>query len=339
VPAAAAQGREGVTETRERLISYGPLAIPGLDWRLVTEIDEAEAMQPEAELGRRLLLWGLVLMVLIASSALWLAGRLVRPLGVLFRAARRVASGHYRTQVPILTHDEMGLLAAQFNSLATSIERQSAEIQEKNRENESLLLNILPGPIAERLKEGEQRIVDSFPCVTVLFADIVGFTVLSGRESPGEVVAMLNDLFSHFDALAAEHGVEKIKTIGDAYMAVAGLPVSCDDHARRMVEMARGMLLEIRRHSQETGMPLSIRIGINSGPVVAGVIGRSKFIYDLWGDTVNVASRMESHGVPDRVQVTQPVYEALRAEYEFECRGEIEVKGKGKTQAWLLREL
>jgi len=174
--------------------------------------------------------------------------------------------------------------------------------------------------------------------VTVLFADIVGFTVYSGTETPDEVVAMLNRLFTHFDGLAARHGVEKIKTIGDAYMAVAGLPSPCEDHARRIVEMARGMLEEVRRHSRETGIPIAIRIGVNSGPVVAGVIGSSKFIYDLWGDTVNVASRMESHGVPDRVQVTGPVYELLRETHQFECRGEIEVKGKGKTMAWLLRE-
>jgi len=334
----ALAGSEGFATARGRLISYGPLAIPGLQWALATEIDETEAMQPIAELGRRLLVWGLVLAVLMAGAVTWMASRFVRPLGVLFRAARRVASGHYDTRVPILTHDELGLLAAQFNSLASSVRRQSAEIQEKNRENEALLLNILPGPIADRLKGGEQKIVDSFPCVTVLFADIVGFTVYSGTETPDEVVAMLNQLFTHFDGLAAQHGVEKIKTIGDAYMAVAGLPSPCKDHARRIMDMAREMLEEVRRHSRETGIPLSIRIGINSGPVVAGVIGSSKFIYDLWGDTVNVASRMESHGVPDRVQVTDRVHELLRGEYAFECRGEIEVKGKGKTMAWLLRE-
>jgi class 3 adenylate cyclase len=336
--AAAVAGSEGFAEAQERLISYGPLAIPGLQWALVTEIDETEAMQPVMQLGRRLLLWGSLMALLMAGVVVLVANRFVRPLGVLFRAARRVASGHFDTRVPILTHDELGLLSAQLNSLASSIRRQSAEIQQKNRENEALLLNILPGPIADRLKGGEQKIVDSFPCVTVLFADIVGFTVYSGTETPDEVVAMLNRLFTHFDGLAARHGVEKIKTIGDAYMAVAGLPSPCEDHARRIVEMARGMLEEVRRHSRETGIPIAIRIGVNSGPVVAGVIGSSKFIYDLWGDTVNVASRMESHGVPDRVQVTGPVYELLRETHQFECRGEIEVKGKGKTMAWLLRE-
>jgi adenylate cyclase len=150
-------------------------------------------------------------------------------------------------------------------------------------------------------------------------------------------VDLLNDLFRRFDAIAQGFGVEKIKTIGDAYMAVAGLPVHYDDHARRMADMALEMTAEASRFSKDRDLDFSLRIGINSGPVVAGVIGATKFIYDLWGDTVNTASRMESHGVAGSVQVTHRVYEQLKNDYEFEPRGEIEVKGKGRMSAWLLR--
>ncbi|MCC7154105.1 MAG: adenylate/guanylate cyclase domain-containing protein, partial [Bryobacterales bacterium] len=147
----------------------------------------------------------------------------------------------------------------------------------------------------------------------------------------------LNDLFSRFDQMAQRLGVEKIKTIGDAYMAVAGLPHACPDHAQRMMRMAVEMTEEMRRYSRILGKTVELRVGLNSGPVVAGVIGATKFIYDLWGDTVNIASRMESHGVPGSIQVTRAVYEALKDEYEFEYRGVIEVKGKGQMEAWLVK--
>jgi len=205
------------------------------------------------------------------------------------------------------------------------------------RENERLLLNILPAPIADRLKAGNEHIADAFAEVTVLFADIVGFTTLSASRPAEAVVELLNDLFSRFDLAAKEFGIEKIKTIGDAYMAVCGLPDPCPDHMERMMEMAVRMLQLAKETGVERGIPLSLRIGVNSGPVVAGIIGRRKFIYDLWGDAVNLASRMESHGVPDAIQVTRPLFEKLQGRFPFESRGSIEVKGKGSVETWLLR--
>jgi class 3 adenylate cyclase len=221
--------------------------------------------------------------------------------------------------------------------MVTSIREKAEIIQQKNRENERLLLNILPMPIAERLKGGETRIADNFAEVTVLFADLVGFTKLSAKASPQQMVDMLNELFTGFDESAQRNGVEKIKTIGDAYMAVAGLPTPYPDHTRRIVLLALDILEHVANFRERTGSDLSIRIGVNCGPVVAGVIGSTKFIYDLWGDTVNVASRMESHGVPGTIQVTRAVYEQLADEFEFEERGGIEVKGKGVLETWLLR--
>lgn len=205
------------------------------------------------------------------------------------------------------------------------------------RENEELLLNILPAPIADRLKSGDEHIADNFTEVTVLFADIVGFTQLAASMPAQAVVEVLNDLFTRFDMAAQELGIEKIKTIGDAYMAVCGLPNACEDHTERMVKMALRMMKIAREYSTDSGKVLQLRIGVNAGPVVAGIIGRRKFIYDLWGDTVNLASRMESHGLPDAVQVTRPVYDKLRELYSFEARGPIDVKGKGSVDTWLLK--
>lgn len=204
------------------------------------------------------------------------------------------------------------------------------------RENERLLLNILPASIADRLKSGDEHIADSFAEVTVLFADIVGFTKLSASMTAQSVVELLNDLFTRFDMAVRELQIEKIKTIGDAYMAVSGLPDPCADHIERTMRMAVRLLQITRQLSEERGLPLQLRIGVNTGPVVAGIIGARKFIYDLWGDTVNLASRMESHGVPGAIQVTQPVYEKTRDQYAFEKRGLIEVKGRGTLETWLL---
>ncbi len=210
-------------------------------------------------------------------------------------------------------------------------------LQYEQEQSERLLLNILPEEIANRLKRGDSTIADTFADVTVLFADIVGFTQLSSQVSPTQLVALLNDIFSTFDNLAEKHGLEKIKTIGDAYMVVGGLPIPRPDHAVAIAEMALDMLDAIDEFSNTHNQNLSIRIGINTGPVVAGVIGIKKFIYDLWGDTVNTASRMESHGKPGCIHVTPTTYQELQEKYIFESRGAIEVKGKGMMNTYLLQ--
>jgi class 3 adenylate cyclase len=202
--------------------------------------------------------------------------------------------------------------------------------------SEGLLLNVLPRSIAERLKHKPGVIAESHDEVTVLFADVVDFTPFTERTEPERVVGVLDEIFSTFDALAERHGLEKIKTIGDAYMVAAGLPEPRPDHARAMAEMALDMQAEFSSRCTALGVDLAIRIGMDSGPVIAGVIGRHKFIYDLWGDTVNTASRMESHGLAGRIQVSEATYRLLCDDYEFEERGMIELKGKGERLAYLL---
>lgn len=258
------------------------------------------------------------------------------PLTRLDHAATKVSQGDLEQQVVVHSEDELGRLTSTFNSMVVSIRDQTEEIQRKNEENERLLLNILPGPIADRLKQGEETIADYFPEVTVLFADIVGFTVMSGSVSPSDLVKLLNRLFTMFDDSAHCLGIEKIKTIGDSYMAVAGLTIEIEDPPAAMVEMAREMQRGVDQINAQQGTSFQIRIGINCGPVVAGVIGKSKFIYDLWGDTVNLASRMESHGVAGRIHVSEAVYKSVKDRFRVEKRGDIDIRGKGPVPCYLV---
>jgi adenylate cyclase len=211
------------------------------------------------------------------------------------------------------------------------------KLRYQQEKTETLLLNILPKLIAQRLKQNPGIIADSFESVTVMFADIVGFTNLSAQISALELVQLLNEIFSLFDALAQRHNLEKIKTIGDAYMVVGGLSIPNENHLSAIADLALDMQQAIAQVQTLQGKPFQIRIGINCGSVVAGVIGSNKFIYDLWGDTVNVASRMESTGIPGYIQVTESIYEQLKEFYEFEPRGLTQIKGKGEMMTYWLK--
>jgi class 3 adenylate cyclase len=210
------------------------------------------------------------------------------------------------------------------------------QLQQEREKSERLLLNILPQPIAEQLKHDSGVVAESYDNVTVLFADIVDFTSFASRVSPSALVNTLNSIFLRFDGLAERYGLEKIKTIGDAYMVVGGLPSSRADHAEAIAEMALAMQASIADISARKGEEFVLRIGVSSGPAIAGVIGAKKFTYDLWGDTVNTASRMESLGLPGRIQVCPATYERLRHRYIFDERGEIYVKGKGAMTTYFL---
>lgn len=219
---------------------------------------------------------------------------------------------------------------------AKVIGRQQAMLEHEKRRSEDLLLNILPGSIATRLKDSPESIADNFSNVSVVFVDIANFTVISGSHAPRDIVDMLNRVFTEFDLIVRKHGLEKIKTIGDAYMAVAGVPVPREDHA----QLAALAALEMQRVGgllcDPCGNTVNFRIGISSGPAVAGVIGAYKFAYDLWGDTVNTASRMESHGEVGKIQISESVHDLIKDEFNLEPRGEISVKGKGSLRTWWL---
>ncbi len=279
----------------------------------------------------------LVSLVFGAGSLFLLEKLVLSRLANLSKDVQKIGStGDLSLRVKALGEDELTSLATTINSMVQKLETSNKELAVERDKTEALLLNILPEPIAERLKEKEGTIADNFAEVTVMFADIVGFTTLSEQMPPAKLVRLLNDIFSRFDRLLEKHGLEKIKTIGDCYMVVGGLPIERPDHAEAVAEMALEMLTEIEKFNFEQDQEFAIRIGLNTGSVVAGVIGLKKFVYDLWGDTVNTASRMESHGIPGRIHLSKATYEQLKNKYRLEARGIIRVKGKGNMATFLL---
>ena len=250
-----------------------------------------------------------------------------------------------RSQMDMTIQDEMTEVFTAFHQMFDRIydemkQRQAVEsaLREEQSKSDKLLLNVLPACIADRLKEQESAIADKFESVTILFADLVNFTTLSTHVTPVDLVCLLNNIFSRFDDLAVANGLEKIKTIGDAYMVVGGIPMEKLDHAQAIANMALQMRQALAEFNTETNQNFALRIGINTGPVVAGVIGRRKFAYDLWGDTVNVASRMESHGIPGKIQVTHETYLQIRDSYHLEPRGKIAIKGRGELETYFLND-
>lgn len=224
----------------------------------------------------------------------------------------------------------LGYFVGEKNRLFTRLQGEQAK-------SENLLLNILPREIAAILKNESRTIADHYTEASILFADMVGFTPLSARLAPVEVVELLNEAFSYFDSLLDKYDVEKIRTIGDNYMVASGVPRRRSDHAQRLVCMALDMRDFAKTHRFRNGQRVSFRIGINSGPVIGGVIGKRKFVYDVWGDAVNIASRMESHGMGGTIQITRATYELIKDEFVCEPRGSVDVKGKGEMEVWLVR--
>ena len=233
----------------------------------------------------------------------------------------------------------IGAGAIAFTLLASFANQRNAALSalriEQDR-SETLLTNILPSSIADRLKAANETIADHFDSASVVFADVVDFTPLAQRLAPDEVVGILDRMFSGFDTLVERHGLEKIKTIGDCYMAAAGVPEPSPDHARRAALLALDMREAVATSNAGNGFDLELRIGINSGPLIAGVIGHKRFLYDLWGDAVNTASRMESQSTPGEIQMTRETYELLKDEFDCTPRGTIQVKGKGEMETWYL---
>ncbi|MCH7763366.1 MAG: response regulator [Candidatus Marinimicrobia bacterium] len=234
----------------------------------------------------------------------------------------------------ISTEDELHRLNVE---LEKRVQKRTSQLNAAREQSEKLLLKILPQPIIERLKLSRESISDDFEDVTILFADIVEFTKMSSQFTSGELVNLLNRIFTAFDRLAQKHQLEKIKTIGDAYLVVGGLPEGNANHAASVAEMALDMQKQMSKLSEVMSLQIQLRIGINSGPITAGVIGENKFIYDLWGDTVNTASRMESYGLAGEIQVSEETHSRLKDKFLFEKRGIIEVKGKGEMRVFLLK--
>ncbi|MHC5825196.1 MAG: adenylate/guanylate cyclase domain-containing protein, partial [Nostoc sp.] len=261
----------------------------------------------------------------------------VKPIYTLIESARKVGAGEIDAVVKSGSQDEFGDLAKSFNQTISSLRTETQLIEQKNRENEALILNIFSPAIAKRLKQGDREIADQISNVSILFSDLDRFTKLSQSMSPQEVVGLLNELVTAFDEMTDKYGLEKIKTIGDGYMAVCGLSVPRLDHDKRTVDFGLEMLSFIRRFNYEKGLHLDLRLGINSGDVVAGVIGKNKLLYDVWGDSVNIANRLKSACPPGAILVSQNICDRLHDLYDFEQVGEIQEPGKEKLVAWQLK--
>ena len=319
------------------LNAFQPVSIPGINWGLVVKMDYDEAFAPVTAFERQVMLYAAGFVIIVTLLAMGLTNRFIRPLHTLAEAVRQIGEGKKDVKVEDEGLDEIGSLSRAFNQMLDKLRIGNEELRLRNRENEALLLNMLPAPIALRIKGGEQRIADSVASVTVLFADIIGFEDYSRSADAEEVVGLLNEIVSAFDEAAERRGVEKVKTIGSIYMAVSGLSIPSIDHIHRMVSFSRDLMEIIHRVNHRHNLQLTLSIGINTGPAIAGIVGKQKFIYDLWGDTVTLAGRMQSAKVVGNIKLTQAVREALGDLHTFEQAGELELPGKGSQAIWVLK--
>lgn len=316
------------------LSSYAPLRIEGVNWSVIAELEADEAFAPLRQFEREVIVAASILALAVTFVAMWLSSVFVTPIQKLTRGVRQLADGDTQVRVELSSRDEFGELAESFNAMADAIHEKNTTIETQAKENEALLLNILPSVVAQRLKDGERRIADSYPNVSVLFTTLDGFTDQAAHLSPQDAFGLINQLVDAFDEAAEEIGIEKVKTLGDSYMAACGLTVPRLDHAKRAVEFAARALHIVFRFNQERDMQLALRIGIHTGPVLAGIVGRSKFVYDLWGNTVNVASRIRYEAKPNAIQVTQQVYERLPHPRGFVACLPLQTKGMGLLKTW-----
>lgn len=342
---AGKQGTQIINDYRNVpvLSSYAPLHIDELNWVILSEIDLAEAYAPIYSFERQLLISATILMLAVTLLAMGLAYLFVKPINQLIENAQRVEKGKLDALIPLNSQDEFGELAKSFNAMVYSLRAQTELIEEKNLENEQLLLSVFPSAIAKRLKRGEKNIAERVSNVAVLFSELTGFTKLSLSLSAYEVVSILNDLVGAFDEAAERYGMEKIKTIGDRYMAVCGLSLPYLDHDKRAIDFALEMFMIVRRFNHERRLQLNIRIGIHSGNLLAGIVGRSKFIYDVWGDTVDKSQALMSACPIGGILVSEVVYHRLADLYEFESviglPGLPESNGKNIINAWCLKSM
>ena len=340
---AALDGESGVIETEDYrgapvFAAYGPMDLDSLRWGVISEIDRAEALEPLAAYARRALAAAAALALLASLLAVWFAGRIARPIEQLVEGARRISAGDLDTPVPLADAPEFRALGQAFNDMAGSLRGNRDRMQEQVRETERLLSSLLPGPGAAQVREGRQDEPQAFADVTVAFVNLIGLDApAAGGEAEGAALALLSDIVAALDEAAEEHGVEKVRTIGSSYLAASGLSVERPDHTARMVSFAREVVRIVQRFNAERGLGIVAEIGINAGPVTGGLVGRRRFIYDLWGDTVRLARGIESDGKTS-IQVTRAVRDRVRDEVAFGPSFRATVRGMGEVELWPVAE-
>jgi class 3 adenylate cyclase len=334
----ALRGREGITTVidyrgKPVLSAYGPIELDSLRWAVIAEMDETEANAPIREFGRKVLIASSAITLVVSLLALLSSHFLTLPLRALADGARRLGAGETDVKVAVSSRDEFGDLAQVFNSMCADIKSQTEELEARSRENQELLLNILPASAIAQRQEGDERASRQFADVTVLFSEIIGMEEVGARLGEEKALGLLADLIAAFDEAADKSGIEKVRTIGGSYLAVCGLSVTRPDHARRTILFAEEMARIVQIFNSEHHMELGIAIGINSGPVVGGVVGRRKFLYDLWGDTVTIAKKLTS-GKGGIIRVTGNVRERMGEQFSFSGPLQIDLDGRPSLEVW-----
>lgn len=338
----AQRGQVGTTiETdylgNETLQAYAPVDIPGLHWNIIAKINTAEAFAPVSVFTRKLVLSTVLIIFVVCLAALMLARLFVRPIRRLEAGAQQISSGEYGITLPVHSRDEFGDLTVAFNDMSRNLSIKEDLLNEQRRENDRLMLSLMPEPVAQRYREGEEIIAQDHPNVTVIFADIVGLDELSADQTSDEHLSMVNKLVRQFDAAAANFGVEQVRTLHNGYLASCGLSVPRLDNVRRTVDFAVEMQRIIDRFNGETGHNLKLRAGIDTGTVTSGLVGRASLAYDMWGSAVSLAYQVQSGTPQPGVYVSSAVYEAMRDTRSFVSAGQISVDGV-EQPIWRLSE-
>lgn len=336
--AAAFRGQKGIMVVNdyrgeETLSAYGPLELNSLRWAVITEKDLAEVEAPIHQLGRTVLIVASGMALAVTLLALMFSHLLTRPLRALTEGALRLGRGETDVKVRVKSRDEFGELGRVFNQMSENIKLQTERLEGQVRENQELLHSILPASAVAQRQEGDEKANREFADVSVLFAEIVGMEELGGKLGEAAALSSLGDLIEAFDEAAEESGIEKVKTIGGSYLAVCGLSVNRPDHVRRIIQFAQQMERIIGVYNRDEKAHLAISIGINSGPVVGGVVGRRKFLYDLWGDTVTIAKKL-SAGNRTAIRVTSQIRERIGDQFNFGASHKFETEGKPAIEAW-----
>ncbi|MGA0888847.1 MAG: adenylate/guanylate cyclase domain-containing protein [bacterium] len=302
------------------LSSYSPLSVKGLDWAVLSEMDLDEAYAPVNEFKRIILVWGSLIIMLITAASLLLSSVFIRPVKRLISSTKDIGKGELNNLAALETTGEFGELARALNGMVDGLQAQTRLVEKESKDRQNLVLNMLPATVANRLLKGEESIADQVENVSILFTDVIGFSELARSMSAAQMVRSLNDLVRRFDSVTDQYGIEKIKTSGDNYIAACGLSVTRLDHMSRMVDFALELQSQIKRFNYDHGCDLDVVSSIHAGDVIAGIVGRKKVIYDVWGETVTVANRIlaQSSGTRGTILVSEPVHEFLRDLYGFE---------------------
>jgi class 3 adenylate cyclase len=322
---------------RRTLTAYAPVDLHGLNWSIIAKIDAREAFAPVLSFTRTLVLWTAVIIFLVSLAAMLLARLFVRPIRRLEAGAQRISSGDYQVALPVESRDEFGDLTTAFNGMSRNLAIKEELLAEQRRENDRLLLSLMPEPVIARYREGEETIAQDHRDVTVIFADLVGIDELTDELSSDELLVNVNRLTRQFDAAAEDLGVEQVRTLHNGYLASCGLSVPRLDNVRRAVDFAIEMQRTVDRFNAETGYDLKLRAGIDTGTVTSGLVGRSTLAYDMWGSAVNLAHQVQSGSPQPGIYVSSAVYDVMRDSRAFTSAGVVTVDDE-EQPIWRLTE-